>query len=45
MITPLERHQVIATACCSPRQLGFDRHTWTLESLQEVLVRSKRVRR
>jgi transposase len=43
-ITALERHQVIAAACCYPRQFGVDRNTWTLESLQEALLRSGRVR-
>lgn len=44
VITPLERHEVIATACRSPRELGVDRHTWTHESLRDALVRTKRVR-
>jgi transposase len=38
VITPLERHQVIATACCSPQEFGLDRNIWTLESLRETLI-------
>ncbi len=44
LITPLERHEVIATACRSPRELGVDRNTWTHESLRDALVDTKLVR-
>jgi len=38
VITPLERHQVIATACCSPGDFGLDHRTWTLGALRDALV-------
>lgn len=44
VITPLERHQVIATACQSPREFGEERVTWTHESLADVLVSKRLVR-
>jgi transposase len=44
-ITALERHQVIATACRAPKELGMARNTWTHESLREVLVGKGLVRR
>ncbi len=36
-ITPLERHQVVALACCSPQELGQDRAIWSHNSLVETL--------
>jgi len=44
VITALERHEVMATACRSPRELGVDRNTWTHESLRDALVTTRRVR-
>ena len=44
VITALERHQVIATACQSPDDFGLARNTWTHESLADALVASGRVR-
>ena len=44
VVTALERHEVIATACQSPRVLGVDRNTWTHESLRNVLITTGRVR-
>jgi transposase len=44
-ITALEHHQVIATVCRAPKDLGMARNTWTHESLREVLVRKGLVRR
>jgi len=37
-ITPLERHQVIAAACRSPREFGVDRTLWTHQSLRDAVV-------
>jgi transposase len=44
IITALERHEVIATACRTPREFGVDRNTWTHESLRDALVDTGRVR-
>lgn len=44
VVTALERHEVIATACQSPRVLGVDRNTWTHESLRDALITTGRVR-
>lgn len=44
VISPLERHQVVAAACQSPRKLGVVRNTWTHEALSEALVASGLVR-
>jgi transposase len=44
-ITALERHQVIAIACRAPKDLGVARNTWTHDSLREVLVGKRLVRR
>jgi transposase len=38
VITALERHEVMAAACRTPRELGVDRNTWTHESLRDALV-------
>ena len=43
VITPLERHQVIATACNSPQDFGLERRTWTLEALRETLLSERLV--
>ena len=43
-ITPLERHQVIATACRSPKEFGFHRTVWSQKSLTKAVVRAKLVR-
>ena len=37
-ITSLERHQVIAAACRSPREFGVDRAVWSDESLRNALL-------
>ena len=37
-ITPLERHQVIAAACRSPRDLGVEREVWTHAALRQALM-------
>lgn len=43
-ITPLERHQVIAAACQSPRQLGLERDVWSHDALAEALTERGLVR-
>ncbi|MBI4430772.1 MAG: IS630 family transposase [Candidatus Omnitrophica bacterium] len=43
-ITPLERHQVIATACRSPKELGFQRTLWNYETLVNAVTSSGLVR-
>ena len=43
-ITPLERHQVIATACRSPREFGVERTVWSHQSLRDALVAAELVR-
>ena len=43
-ITALERHQVIAAACRSPREFGIDRSIWTHESLRDAIVTAGLVR-
>lgn len=45
VITALERHEVMAAACRSPRELGVDRNTWTHESLRDALVEEGWVRK
>jgi len=44
VITPLERHQVVAAACQSPGVFGVRRHVWTRESLADALVASGRIK-
>ena len=44
VITPLERHQVIAAACQTPSDLGVDRQTWTHESLRDAVIEAGLVR-
>jgi transposase len=44
VITPLERHQVIATACSSPEDFGIQRTMWTHESLRDAVVKAGLVR-
>jgi transposase len=43
-ITPLERHQVIATACASPKRFGFQRILWSHAALAEAVVCAELVR-
>lgn len=43
-ITPLERHQVIATACRTPKEFGFQRTLWSYETLVNALVSTRLVR-
>lgn len=38
VITPLERHQIIAAACQAPSALGVERKTWTHESLRTAVI-------
>ncbi len=40
VISALERHQVVAAACQSPRTLGVERNVWTHRSLSAALVSS-----
>ncbi len=44
VITPLERHQVIAAACQSPRTMGVVRDVWTHGALAAALTRKRLVR-
>ncbi len=44
VLTALERHQVIAAACQSPRSLGVDRDVWTRQTLAQALVSAGHVR-
>jgi transposase len=44
VITPLERHQVIAAACQSPRKFKVARDVWTLRSLASALEHARLVR-
>jgi transposase len=37
-ITALERHQVVAAACQSPRQLKIEREIWSHEALAQALM-------
>ena len=37
-ITPLERHQVVAAACQSPKAFGLTRNIWTRDALAEAVV-------
>lgn len=43
-ITPLERHQVIATACRSPKEFGFQRTLWNYPTLVNAVTSSGLVR-
>jgi len=43
-ITPLERHQVIATACSSPTDFGFQRVLWDHASLAATVMSAGLVR-
>ncbi len=42
-ITTLERHQVIATACLSPREFGVERNVWSHQALRDALVSAELV--
>lgn len=44
VITPLERHQVVAAACQLPESFGLTRHVWTHESLARAVVKADLVR-
>jgi len=44
VITPLERHQVVAAACQSPKAFGLARNTWTRGSLAKAVVQAGHVR-
>lgn len=37
-ITPLQRHQVIATACQAPRRFGVERVLWSHKALRDALL-------
>ncbi len=43
-ITALERHQVVAAACRSPREFGLVQPVWTHSSLRDALIKTKLVR-
>lgn len=43
-ITPLERHQVVAAACQSPKAFGLMRNVWTRDALAEAVVEAGHVR-
>lgn len=43
-ITPLERHEVIATACLSPGEFGFQRSLWSHATLRDAVVSAGLVR-
>jgi len=43
-LSPLERHQVVAAACQSPKAFGLCRSLWTRRSLAEAVVSSGLVR-
>jgi transposase len=43
-ITPLERHQVIATACRSPGDFGFERLLWDHSTLAAAVISAGLVR-
>jgi transposase len=43
-ITPLERHQVIATACRSPKEFGFQRTLWSHATLMRAVMSAGLVR-
>jgi transposase len=43
IITPLERHQVVATACLPPKRFGLCRSIWSHDTLAETLERKKLV--
>jgi len=43
-ITPLERHQVIATACSSPTDFGFQRVLWDQATLAATVISAGLVR-
>lgn len=42
-ITPQERHAVVALACHLPTDYGIERSQWSLSSLQQALLDSKKV--
>lgn len=44
IITPLERHQVLAAACRPPKAFGLSRNVWTHESLADAVVEAGLVR-
>ena len=43
-ISSLERHQVVAAACKSPREFGVSREVWSHESLRDAVVETGLVR-
>jgi transposase len=43
-ITSLERHQVIATACRSPKDFGFERALWSHAALRSAVIAAGLVR-
>lgn len=44
VLTPLERHQVVAAACQSPRAFGVSRDVWTRQALADALMAAGTVR-
>jgi hypothetical protein len=45
MNLPLDRHQIIAEACKSPKDFDIARDTWTSDSLRAAVVAQGLVRR
>lgn len=43
-ITPLERHQVVAAACRSPKEFGQERTIWSHTALRDALIGAALVR-
>lgn len=43
-LTPLERHQIVAAACCSPSEFGIDRPVWTHATLMSAVIDAGLVR-
>jgi transposase len=44
VITPLERHQVIATACRSPSEFGCQRTIWSHATIRDAVISARLVR-
>lgn len=44
VLTPLERHQVVAVACCSPSEFGVNRAVWTHRALRAAVLSAGLVR-
>jgi len=44
VVTPIERHQVVATACLPPVDFGFQRTLWSHATLRDAVVSRELVR-